>query len=310
MSSTTGPSRYSKRVTKFCQDPGEPGARRSALHHRRVATRPRALKTARTLNNTHTTVLKETCEDTHEPGDDGLVVVLLDFMKAYDMLNCDFVLLAMRKFGFQTEFIHLVWRLHDRTTASFTVNGDLQQPFLYGQASDKDARSRYYASLSPQRSSRSCCKPTLAYQASRWQKRDGQSSGLCRRHSGVPRKASALPRLLEQLEVFEELSGLNVQPKKSVLILLNSAVETDDRRDPSTKERRNDEVPWSPSRPRRDRGRQLGQAHHRTQDTAGQSRTDHVDGRREGCDPQRGRTTGHSLHGSIQQDHRLSTAAA
>lgn len=39
------------------------------------------------------------------------------------------------------------------------------------------------------------------------------------------RRTKALPRLLHTLAVFHELSGLRVQPKKSVLIVLNTAVQ-------------------------------------------------------------------------------------
>lgn len=52
---------------------------------------------------------------------------MLDIMKAYDCLNRDFMLLMLKKFGFDRRFIQLISRVHDGTAASFAVNNDLSR---------------------------------------------------------------------------------------------------------------------------------------------------------------------------------------
>lgn len=48
-------------------------------------------------------------------------------MKAYDLLNRNFILLALQKLGFCDNFVALIARLHEATTA-LTVNEDLSDP--------------------------------------------------------------------------------------------------------------------------------------------------------------------------------------
>ena len=57
------------------------------------------------------------------------VILLLEFRKAYDTVDRDFLYAALRLFGFDTRYIQLIRRLHTGTTASFLVNGDKSFPF-------------------------------------------------------------------------------------------------------------------------------------------------------------------------------------
>lgn len=54
--------------------------------------------------------------------DESPAVVLLDFMKAYDMLNREFILLVLSKIGFDADFVNLIARIHHGITAIFLVN--------------------------------------------------------------------------------------------------------------------------------------------------------------------------------------------
>lgn len=54
-------------------------------------------------------------------------VLLLDFKKAYDTVARDFLFLVLRSFGFSLEFVRLIQKLHEGTTARFLVNGELSE---------------------------------------------------------------------------------------------------------------------------------------------------------------------------------------
>ncbi|KAF1336462.1 Reverse transcriptase precursor, partial [Globisporangium splendens] len=61
-------------------------------------------------------------------GTDGAPgIAMLDFMKAYDTLDRDFLYLVLSKFGFGRQFVDLVRRMHSDTTAKYLVNGELSR---------------------------------------------------------------------------------------------------------------------------------------------------------------------------------------
>uniref|UniRef100_K3XDM5 Reverse transcriptase domain-containing protein n=1 Tax=Globisporangium ultimum (strain ATCC 200006 / CBS 805.95 / DAOM BR144) TaxID=431595 RepID=K3XDM5_GLOUD len=57
--------------------------------------------------------------------DDAPGIAMLDFMKAYDTLDRNFLYLVLSKFGFGRQFVDLVRRMHSDTTAQYLVNGEL-----------------------------------------------------------------------------------------------------------------------------------------------------------------------------------------
>jgi ribonuclease HI len=59
----------------------------------------------------------------------GGAVLLVDFRKAYDTVDRDFLWLALENFGYPPSFIQLVTRLHRTTQARFLVNGELSKNF-------------------------------------------------------------------------------------------------------------------------------------------------------------------------------------
>lgn len=61
----------------------------------------------------------------NEKMDDAPAVLLLYIMKVYDCLNQGYMLLTLRKFGFDETLVNLVRRIHKDTTARFSVNGEL-----------------------------------------------------------------------------------------------------------------------------------------------------------------------------------------
>jgi hypothetical protein len=63
-------------------------------------------------------------EDAHQGA-----LVLVDFRKAYDSIDREFVWHVLREFEYPDGFIQLLQRLHKGTSASFLVNGELSQRF-------------------------------------------------------------------------------------------------------------------------------------------------------------------------------------
>ena len=60
--------------------------------------------------------------------DASRVILLLGFRKAYDTVSREFLFEVLQFFGFAEPFITLIRRLHDGTTARFSVNGVLSDP--------------------------------------------------------------------------------------------------------------------------------------------------------------------------------------
>ncbi|KAF1314487.1 Rxlr effector protein, partial [Globisporangium splendens] len=59
--------------------------------------------------------------------DDAPGIAMLDFMKAYDTLDRDFLYIVLSKFGFGRQFVDLVRRMHSDTTAQYLVNGEVSR---------------------------------------------------------------------------------------------------------------------------------------------------------------------------------------
>lgn len=165
-------------------------------------------------------------EDAAESVDAAPPVLLLDIMKAYDCLNRDYMLLMLKKFGFDRRFLSLISRMHNGTTARFSVNDELSRtqrvrsgihqgcplaPLLFIIAIEgltlmvtQDARLR---GLQP-----------------------AEGGGTVKVSAFVDdtaiflRTGSEIKRVRQLLEVFEELSGLRAQPAKCVYIPLNKSV--------------------------------------------------------------------------------------
>ena len=69
--------------------------------------------------------LQSAREESNLNADASRAIVLLDFRKAYDTVDRDFMVEALRLFGFDENFLALMQRLHTNTTARFSVNGEL-----------------------------------------------------------------------------------------------------------------------------------------------------------------------------------------
>lgn len=88
-------------------------------------------------------VLQESYVGKREAAEDASAVVLLDFMKAYDTLNREFMLLALQRFGFDARFVQLVGRMHERTTAHSRSMANFLAQYQSDPASDRGALSRH-----------------------------------------------------------------------------------------------------------------------------------------------------------------------
>ncbi|KAF1336631.1 Rxlr effector protein, partial [Globisporangium splendens] len=159
--------------------------------------------------------------------DDTPGIAMLDFMKAYDTLDRDFLYLVLSKFGFGRQFVDLVRRMHSDTTAQYLVNGELSRewevksgirqgcpltPLLFIVAAEILALAvQQDPHLEGIRVTRSGAEPHLI-------------STFVDDSAVFVKQGKQLPRLMQLLSEFCRQSGLQVQPTKSSYICLNTAV--------------------------------------------------------------------------------------
>uniref|UniRef100_A0AAV1V694 Reverse transcriptase domain-containing protein n=1 Tax=Peronospora matthiolae TaxID=2874970 RepID=A0AAV1V694_9STRA len=159
--------------------------------------------------------------------EDSRCILLLDFRKAYDTVDRDFLYESMRLFGFTESFVDLICRIHTGTTATFVVNG--------GQSSALPVRSgiRQGCPLAPLLFLLVVEVLGLAL------KQDPSLKGLPvpgtvdRTHlfSAFVDDSTLFLDTEKQIlhalgiiQAFGNLSGLHVQPAKSKLLFLNRAI--------------------------------------------------------------------------------------
>ncbi|KAF1326320.1 Rxlr effector protein, partial [Globisporangium splendens] len=164
--------------------------------------------------------------------DDAPGIVMLDFMKAYDTLDRDFLYLVLSKFGFGRQFVDLVRRMHSDTTAQYLVNGELSKVW------EVKSGIRQGCPLAPLLFIVAAEILALAVQ------QDPYLEGIRVTKSGAEphlistfvddsavflKQGRQLPRLMQLLSEFGQQSGLHVQPTKSSYICLNTAVVQEQR---------------------------------------------------------------------------------
>ncbi|KAF1314920.1 Rxlr effector protein, partial [Globisporangium splendens] len=158
--------------------------------------------------------------------DDAPGIAMLDFMKAYDTLDREFLYLVLSKFGFGRQFVDLVRRMHSDTTAQYLVNGELSRewevksgirqgcplaPLLFIVAAEILALAvQQDPHLEGIRVTRSGAEPHLI-------------STFVDDSAVFLKQGKQLPRLMQLLSEFGQQSGLHVQPTKSSYICLNTA---------------------------------------------------------------------------------------
>ncbi|KAF1336039.1 Rxlr effector protein, partial [Globisporangium splendens] len=164
--------------------------------------------------------------------DDAPGIAMLDFMKAYDTLDRDFLYLVLSKFGFGRQFVDLVRRMHSDTTAQYLVNGEVSRewevksgirqgcplaPLLFIVAAEILALAvQQDPHLDGIRTTRSGAEPHLI-------------STFVDDSAVFLKQGKQLPRLMHLLSGFGQQSGLHVQPTKSSYICLNTAVVQEQR---------------------------------------------------------------------------------
>ncbi|KAF1324800.1 Rxlr effector protein, partial [Globisporangium splendens] len=164
--------------------------------------------------------------------DDAPGIAMLDFMKAYDTLDRDFLYLVLSKFGFGRQFVDLVRRMHSDTTAQYLVNGEVSRewevksgirqgcplaPLLFIVAAEILALAvQQDPHLEGFRVTRSGAEPHLI-------------STFVDDSAVFLKQGKQLPRLMQLLSEFGQQSGLHVQPTKSSYICLNTAVVQEQR---------------------------------------------------------------------------------
>ncbi|KAF1335371.1 Rxlr effector protein, partial [Globisporangium splendens] len=181
-------------------------------------------------------IMQATLDKAYHNGTEGLDdapgIAMLDFMKAYDTLDRDFLYLVLSKFGFGRQFVDLVRRMHSDTTAQYLVNGELSRewevksgirqgcplaPLLFIVAAEILALAvQQDPYLEGIRVTRSGAEPHLI-------------STFVDDSAVFLKQGKQLPRLMQLLTEFGQQSGLHVQPTKSSYISLNTAVVQEQR---------------------------------------------------------------------------------
>jgi hypothetical protein len=156
------------------------------------------------------------------------LILLLDFRKAYDTVAREFRFVALLRFGFSPEFVQMIRRLHDGTTARFLVNGEFSDPLEIVSGIRQGCPLAHLLFI--------LATEVLALAIAQ----DKSSTGLKLPGSENERhkfsafvddstvfltEAKQLPHIMAIVEDFGRQSGLRVQPTKSKIIFLNTAVE-------------------------------------------------------------------------------------
>jgi hypothetical protein len=158
------------------------------------------------------------------------VILLLDFRKAYDTVVREFLFLVLEKFGFSKEFVNMIRRLHNGTTARFLVNGELSD------LQDVVSGIRQGCPLAPLLFILAAEILALAIRQDKQIERIDIPGGSGQRYvfsafvddsTVFLNKASQLPRVMALVKRFGQLSGLQVQPTKSHVIFLNTVITAD-----------------------------------------------------------------------------------
>jgi hypothetical protein len=172
-------------------------------------------------------ILTKASGDPELAADLSRVILLLDFRKAYDTVSREFLFLALLKFGFSEEFVNMLRRLHDGTTARFLVNGELSDP------QEVISGIRQGCPLAPLLFILAAEVLALAIRQDKELGGIRVPGGKGERHrfsafvddsTVFMQEAQQVPRVMNIVKQFGKLSGLQVQPTKSHLLFLNTAV--------------------------------------------------------------------------------------
>ncbi|KAE9296571.1 hypothetical protein PR003_g23727 [Phytophthora rubi] len=171
------------------------------------------------------TILARSKADPLEAWTEAAMVLCLDLRKAYDTLDRNFMQQVLRRYGFSTKFIRVVHALHAGTTARFLVNGRTSQDWVVNSG------IRQGCPLAPLLFI--LAVDTLGQAINRHPQLQGipVPGSKAKRHKFSAfvddstvflRSASELDTVTTILKQFGDLSGLRVQPSKSVIIGLNT----------------------------------------------------------------------------------------
>ncbi|KAE9032264.1 hypothetical protein PR003_g5465 [Phytophthora rubi] len=160
--------------------------------------------------------------------DSSRIIPLLDFKNAYDTVDREFIYETLRAFGFNEAFIDLMRRMHTDTSASFLVNGEQSKaravesgirqgcplaPLLFLLAAE-------ILGLAIQQNPDLTGLPVPSLEGVRH-----IFSAFVDDSTVFLERATQLKRTMELVRRFGALSGLHVQPTKSQIIFLNTAIQ-------------------------------------------------------------------------------------
>ncbi|CAH0474837.1 unnamed protein product [Peronospora belbahrii] len=191
-----------------CEGLGDAYAAVSVSCHRFFSTRICSRTTNAKTVSMMLAHLQRVREESTLNADASRAIVLLDFREAYDTVDRDFIVEAVRLFGFSENFLALIQRLHTNTTARYSVNGELSslrtsrcRPLQYKR------RHIFPGSHFPENTQ----KPIYI-------------RGLSTTLTLFLQQASLLRSAMDIVLEFGRLSGLQMQTTKSQIIFLNTAI--------------------------------------------------------------------------------------
>ncbi|KAF1314922.1 Rxlr effector protein, partial [Globisporangium splendens] len=171
-------------------------------------------------------VLAQAQENPVLPMGESAGVVLLDIMKAYDMLDRSFLLLVLQKFGFCQDFVDLIGRMHDGTTARFLVNGELSKKRKVVSGIRQGcplAPLLFIIAVETLALAVDQCTSLQGITIGGAEERRLKISAFMDDSAIFLSRGAELKPLLELLQRFGTVSGLHAQPAKSCYISLNTS---------------------------------------------------------------------------------------
>lgn len=173
--------------------------------------------------------LEQGINDASVQASDSAGISLLDFAKAYDTVDRVYLLEVLRQYRFAPEFIDLLERLHEKTTAQYLVSGDLSRPM------EVKSGIRQGCPLAPLLFILAAEMLVLALVQDKHLQglevpglqpvQHHQFSAFVDDSTIFLKRRGHLPRSLDIVRDFGRISGLHVQPAKSQFIFLNKVIQ-------------------------------------------------------------------------------------
>lgn len=138
-------------------------------------------------------------------------------LKAYDTLDRGFLLLALQKFGFSDDFVALLGRMHNGTTAQFLMNAELskQREVIPGILQGCHLAPLLFTITAEILALAIDQEPGIGGILLTGNAKTNKFAAFVDYSAVFVKTGAEVQKLLQVLGTFGEISGLHVQPKKS-----------------------------------------------------------------------------------------------